>query len=627
MRNIMKNNSLLAALTALLMLLAASVQAALPGMTSIDDDIPAAADAIQVSALALPAEQAILVSFNLYPHVYLYRHKLAFRLVDTHGNLLSDFADFQPPAGKPKVDEIFGEVEVYYDFAEMRLPLAAVPLVDAVLEVKSQGCLENVLCYPPRTNKLPISFLGDAGAADAGSVASVSPTAPVAAPTASNGFVDTLSSQDANAFSNWMGQHGLGMIVLLFFAGGLLLAFTPCVFPMIPILSGIIAGAGTPSAKKGFSLSLAYVLGVAVPYTLAGMLVASFGAGLNLQVLLQHPAAIITSAVIFVVLSLAMFGLYELQMPEFLRSRLHHLGDKQQGGSLTGAAIMGAISGLVVSPCVTPILAGSLIYVAGTGDLLTGALSLFFLALGMGVPLIIMGTGGGHLLPRAGGWMEEIKRFFGITMLGIAIWLLDRIIADSLAMGLMGFLLAGYGVYLGAFEQVAEGASRLKRTLALMLALYGLLLVVGAAGGGSDPLQPLHNRATASATASPQQVPDSGAWRKLVGSAALHQAMAEAKAAGKPVLVDFYADWCVACKVLEEETLNQPEVLSALSSHVLIKADITEINDDSQRIMEQYQILGLPCLVFFDANGNEIPGKRILGEMGPDKFLAHLATF
>lgn len=621
----MKNNRLLAALAALLML-ATAAQASLPGINSVDDDIPAAADAIQVNALALPAEQAILVSFNLYPHVYLYRHKLAFRLVDTHGNLLNDFADYQPPAGKPKVDEIFGDVEVYYDFVEMQLPLASVPLVDAVLEVKSQGCLEDVLCYPPRTNKLPISFIADASAADSG-VVSVPSTTPAAAPTASNGFVDTLSSQDANAFSNWMGQHGLGMIVLLFFAGGLLLAFTPCVFPMIPILSGIIAGAGTPSAKKGFSLSFAYVLGVAVPYTVAGMLVASFGAGLNLQVLLQHPAAIITSAVVFVLLSLAMFGLYEMQLPEFLRSRLHHLGDKQQGGSLTGAAIMGAISGLVVSPCVTPILAGSLIYVAGTGDLLTGALSLFFLAFGMGVPLIIMGTGGGHLLPRAGGWMEEIKRFFGITMLGIAIWLLDRIIADSLAMGLMGFLLAGYGVYLGAFEQVAEGASRLKRTIALMLALYGMLLVVGAAGGSSDPLQPLQRQANASATVSAPQAQDTGAWRKLVGSAALQQAMAEAKAAGKPMLVDFYADWCVACKVLEEETLNQPEVLAALSSHVLIKADITEINDDSQRIMEQYQILGLPALVFFDANGNEIPGKRILGEMGPDKFLAHLATF
>src|SRR5690606_19237229 len=192
--NIMKNNSLLAALAALLML-ATAAQATLLGITSVDDDIPAAADAIQVSALALPAEQAILVSFNLYPHVYLYRHKLAFRLVDTHGNLLNDFADYQPPAGKPKVDEIFGDVEVYYDFVEMQLPLASVPLVDAVLEVKSQGCLEDVLCYPPRTNKLPISFIGDASAADSGSVVSVTSTTPSAAPTASNGFVDTLSSQ------------------------------------------------------------------------------------------------------------------------------------------------------------------------------------------------------------------------------------------------------------------------------------------------------------------------------------------------------------------------------------------------------------------------------------------------
>lgn len=626
MRAAMKKNGLKLGLIWLLVTVSQLAMASLPGINSIDDDIPTADQAFQVSALELPAEQAIQVSFSLAPDVYLYRHRFGFRLVDTNGNVLNDFADFEPPRGEPKVDEIFGEVEVFHDLLEFNIPMQSVPLVEAVLEVKYQGCLEDVLCYPPRTAKLPINFVPATNKTSSTDISVNGSTA-----TGSGaGFLDTLSSDDANAFSHWMNGQGLGMTVLLFFCGGMLLAFTPCVFPMIPILSGIIAGSGTASASRGFSLSFAYVMGVAIPYTLAGMLVALFGAGLNLQVLLQQPAAIISSAIVFVVLSLAMFGLYELQLPEFLRSRLNSVSEHQHGGSLIGAALMGAISGLVVSPCVTPILAGALIYVAGSGDVATGALSLFFLAFGMGVPLIIMGTGGGHLLPKAGAWMEGIKRFFGITMLAIAVWLLDRIIADSLAMALFGFLAGGYGIYLGAFEPVSESTSRIRRTFAMMLTLYGALLVVGAAGGGSDPLQPLNHgtaqqpTTSANSESSDTTAQQTGAWKRLVGSDALATALSNAKASGKPVLVDFYADWCASCKVLEKETLTKPDVLSALSEHVLLKVDITEINDDSQKIMEKYQILGLPCLVFFDANGVEIAGKRILGEMGPGNFLAHM---
>src|SRR5699024_8602605 len=229
------------------------------------------------------------------------------------------------------------------------------------------------------------------------------------------------------------------LVLSLFFLGGILLAFTPCVFPMIPILSGIIAGEKTPGARRGFVLSVAYVLGVAVPYTLAGLLVALFGAGLNLQFLLQQPAAIITSAIIFVLLALSMLGLYELQLPEWLRGRLNNAGPKG-GGGIIGAVLLGAISALVVSPCVTPILAGALVYVAGSGDAVTGALSLFALAIGMGVPLIVVGTGGGHLLPRAGQWMDDVKRFFGVVMLAVAIWLLGRILSDVLVVALYGLL-------------------------------------------------------------------------------------------------------------------------------------------------------------------------------------------
>lgn len=581
-----------------------------------NDDIPLASDAMQVSAFAEPDQQQIRVLVALYPHVYLYQHSLDLRLLDENGNLLNDFTDWQPPAGKHKTDEIFGEVEVYYDLLEFTVALDSVPLVATVLEVDHQGCLEDVLCYTPQTARIPLTFVPE-------------PAPATASPAPSdNGFFHTLTSDNAGVFSDWMSSHGLGMVMLLFFAGGLLLAFTPCVFPMIPILSGIIAGADNPGAGRGFMLSSAYVLGVALPYTLAGMLVALFGAGMNLQYMLQQPAAIIASTVVFAVLALAMFGLYELQLPAALRNRLNALGDGRSGGSLWGAGLMGAISALVVSPCVTPILAGALVYVAASGDAVTGALSLFSLSMGMGLPLILAGTGGGHLLPKAGGWMEDIKRFFGVMMLGIAIWLLDRIIPDGVTLALYGLLLAVYGIWLGALEPVQEGQSRLKRSLALVLALYGAIMVVGAAGGGTDPLQPLNRPGTGSTASATGQTTAQGPWLKLKGADALQQQLDEARRAGQPVLVDFYADWCVACKVLEEKTLNQADVLTALTAanYRLIKADITEINKENQAIMQRYGIIGLPCLIFFDAAGNEIDGSRILGEMGPESFISHMNT-
>jgi thioredoxin:protein disulfide reductase len=597
----------------LLALLAALTSPLYASLYDSQDDIPRASDAMQVSAFAEPEQQQIRVMIALYPGVYLYQHSLGLRLLDENGNLLNDFEDWQPPAGKPKVDEIFGEVEVYYDLLEFTVALDSVPLVATVLEVDHQGCLEDVLCYTPQTARIPLVFVPE-------------PAASQPAPATESGFFTTLTSDNAGAFSDWMSSHGLGMVLLLFFAGGLLLAFTPCVFPMIPILSGIIAGADNPGAARGFMLSSAYVLGVALPYTLAGLLVALFGAGMNLQYMLQQPAAIIASTTVFVVLALAMFGLYELQLPERLRNRLNALGEGRSGGSLWGAGLMGAISALVVSPCVTPILAGALVYVAASGDALTGALSLFALSMGMGLPLILFGTGGGHLLPKAGAWMEDIKRFFGVMMLGVAIWLLDRIVPDTLTLALYGVLLAAYGVWLGALEPVREGQSRLKRSVALVLALYGGIMVVGAAGGGTDPLQPLERGAAVQGVSGTPA--EQGAWHTVVGQEALNRELAEARRAGQPVLVDFYADWCVACKVLEEKTLNQPEVLAALAAdnHRLIKADITAVNRENQGIMQQFSIIGLPCLIFFDAAGNEVAGSRILGEMGPESFISHLNT-
>lgn len=586
-----------------------------------EERLPTVDEAIQLVTDADWDNQQLLLDFELIDDVYLYQHRFGFTLKDTNGNVLESFDDITLPEGKPKTDEIFGDVIVYFHNLRLALPVKSVPLVDTQLEVRYQGCIEDTLCYPPTRKTFDFS---------SPTPSKKSSAAPAASPSSSaGGFLDTLQSEDANAFNQWMENQSISLIIGLFFVGGLLLAFTPCVFPMIPILSGIIAGEDNPSASRGFVLSSAYVLGVAVPYTLAGLLVALFGAGLNLQFMLQQPAAIITSAVIFVALALSMFGLYELQLPHFLRDRLHQPGAEKRG-SLIGAALMGAISALVVSPCVTPILAGALIYVAASGDAVTGAASLFALSIGMGIPLIIAGTGGGSLLPRAGMWMEEIKRFFGVVMLGVAIWLLNRIINDTITLGLYGLLFAVYGVQLGALESAGEGLARLKRGLALVLALYGSVMIIGALAGGKDPLQPLETLSGTSASSVASTGKDGtnredhGPWKTLVGKQALAQALANSRSAGKPVLVDFFAEWCVACRVLEEETLSNPAVLSEMTGFDLYRVDITEINDDSQAIMEHYNILGLPALVFFDTSSSEVPNARVLGEMGPDRFIEHL---
>lgn len=600
-----------------------------------DDRLPNVDEAIQVVPDADWDRQQLLVSFSMLDRVYLYRHRLDFTLRDANGNLLDDFDDLELPPGEAKTDEIYGDVNVFFGQLDVRLPLDSVPLADTELEVQYQGCIEDKLCYPPEVRTFSFSAPGPerAPAADAPAAGEVSANDGAAPRDGEDGFFSILLSEDANAFNSWMHDRNLGLIVALFFAGGLLLAFTPCVFPMVPILSGIIAGQSDSSARRGFILSCAYVLGVAVPYTLAGLLVAVFGAGLNLQFLLQQPAAILTSVVIFVLLALSMFGLYELQLPERLRNRLNNAGPNGRGG-LGGAVLMGVISALVVSPCVTPILAGALLYVAGTGDAVTGAASLFALALGMGVPLIIFGTGGGHFLPRAGQWMEDIKRFFGVVMLGVAIWLLDRIVSDTLTLAFYGLLLAVYGVQLGALEPVREGGSRLKRGLALVLALYGAIMVVGAAGGGSDPWQPLKpltqpqtessGQAGGGDTAATADDGQHGPWIDVDGRQGLRDALARSADADKPVLVDFFAEWCVACKVMEDTTLSDPRVLDAMAGYDLYRVDITEINQENQNIMADYDIFGLPSFVFFAPDGEEVPESRVLGEMDSERFLKHL---
>lgn len=584
---------------------------------------PSVDQAIRVSMEPDWQHQRLAVSFDLIPHVYLYRQRLDFALLGTDGKVVKHFPNPPLPAGISRHDDAYGKVTVYYHHLDVSLPVKPVPDGARQLRVRYQGCLENTLCYPPQTRTFPIS-----------APASGRPTPPSASITDHPGFLDTLFSENANSFSLWMGHHDPALVLALFFLGGVLLAFTPCVFPMIPILSGIVAGDRAPSARRGFLLSVAYVLGMAVPYSLAGLLVALFGAGLNLRFLLQRPAAIAVSAAVFALLAGSMFDLFHLQLPGSLRHRLQHR--TPGGGNLIGAALLGTISALVVSPCVTPILAGAMLYVAGTGKALMGALSLFALALGMGTPLILFGTGGGHLLPRAGQWMDQVKRFFGVVMLGVAIWLLGRLLDATTTLALYGLLLALYGVHLGALEPVPEGGSRLGRGLAAVLALYGALMLVGAAAGGGDPWQPLaplsaNSSGAAAAADTAQTAPDGGQaepggdrWTTLRGPAALDRALQHAAANGRPVLVDFFAQWCVACKELDKNTLSKARVLSAMRGFDLYRIDLTDVTPADRKLMSEYQVLGLPCLIFFDRNGKEIPHARVLGEMGPARFIHHL---
>jgi thiol:disulfide interchange protein DsbD len=416
----------------------------------------------------------------------------------------------------------------------------------------------------------------------------------------------------------------LPAVVPLFFGFGLLLAFTPCVFPMIPILSGIIAGQGPSiTARKAFVLSLVYVLAMALTYSVAGVLAGLFGA--NLQAAFQNPWILGLFALVFVALALSMFGFYELQLPSSLQTRLAEISNRQAGGSLVGVAIMGLLSALIVGPCVAPPLAGALIFIGQTGNAVLGGIALFALSLGMGAPLIAIGTSAGELLPRAGAWMDAVKAVFGVAMLAVAILLLERILPPAIAMLLWSLLLIGSAVFLGALQDLppeAGGWRKLWKGLGFVLLTYGVLMLVGAASGGKDTVLPLRGLALtgASGATAPHAL-----FRHVKSAADLDRELAAASATGKPVMLDFYADWCVTCKEMERYTFSDPAVVARMSRFVLLQADVTANDEQDQALMrERFGIPGPPAILFFDAQGRERQGYRVIGFMSAEEFAAHL---
>ncbi|MBU0913399.1 MAG: protein-disulfide reductase DsbD [Gammaproteobacteria bacterium] len=576
--------------------------------------------ALQQGSQFLPVEQAFVmdfrqqenklqVSFTIADGYYLYKDKFKFVGID------AAFSHPQYPKGVMIKDEYFGESEVYFHQVVLDIPLSQLGS-EAMLKVRFQGCAEAGLCYPVQTLDIPLIV----PAADEGPAASAS-TADAAA---ALGIVDN-SAANTSTTSTAPVSEQLQLLdklqtdstvkaLFLFFLLGLGLAFTPCVFPMYPILTSIIVGQGQQlSGKRAFSLSMAYVQGMAVSYSLLGLLVASLG--LQFQTYFQHPIVLVAISILFVALALAMFGVFNLSLPEKWQNKVNSLSNKQQGGSIKGAALMGLLSGLVASPCTTAPLTAALLYVAQSGDLALGALTLYILSMGMGLPLLILGSTGGKFLPKAGAWMDVVKASFGFLLLAVPVWLLSRFLPAYVVVIAATLVLLMLAVYLHRLsQQLSSGTTG--QSISWMLAL---VIVLGTTGANLWYWLPGTTVTTTQATQ------NQNTEFKLVKTLdELQQEVKKSAQAGKPVLVDLFAEWCVACKEFEHITFADGEVKNLMAQFTLIKIDVTHATDQDQQLLDHFQVLGLPTLLLFDKNGSELTQSRITGFMGPKDFSAHL---
>ncbi|OYY34843.1 MAG: thiol:disulfide interchange protein [Polaromonas sp. 39-63-25] len=546
----------------------------------------------------------VRLNWDIRKGYYLYRQQMKVE-ADPAGGALQVLW----PAGTPKTDETYGKSEVYHDQVSV-----LVKATDArALTIGWQGCADAGLCYPPQTRRVNLADVAATLAVPADPATTRQSPEPPGALGEDQDLAERLS------------RIPMGWMLVVFFGLGLLMTFTPCVLPMVPILSSLIAGSGA-SPWRGFILSLAFVLPMALTY--AGVGAAAALAGANLQAVLQNPWVLGTFGLVFVVLALAMFGFYELQLPAVLRNRLNNASQGRRGGTVAGAAAMGVLSALLVGPCMTAPLAGALLYIGNTGDVVTGALVLFAMGLGMGVPLLLVGTLGARLLPRPGDWMNRVKVLFGFVLLGTAIVFVARVLPAALTLGLWGAWLLAIALSLLALGQKLGMASGrlMSRYLALLLGLWGGAMVIGAAGGAQNPLQPLAFQARGVAPAQAAVGSDFMArFEPLKTQQALETRIAEAGQRGQWTLVDFYAEWCVSCDVIERKVFAEPRVQQALAGMQLLRPDVTANNADDQALMRAHQILGPPTMLLIGPDGKERRAERIIGELDADEFLARLA--
>lgn len=551
--------------------------------------------------------QTLEARFSPAKGYYLYRDKFAFGVIDSPGIQL---AGVEIPPGKPKDDPLFGKVDVFFEPVQVlvRLQRSADAAGPVRLKAAYQGCNEPIgVCYPPIEKVFEVALPAAAAAGTAVPVGEAGP----------------LSEDDRVA--GLLKGGSFWLIVVSFLGFGLLLAFTPCVFPMIPILSGIIAGQGHALTKaRGFTLALAYVIGMAITYALAG--VAAGLSGTLLSATLQNPWVLGTFAALFVLLALSMFGFYELQLPASLQSRLADTTNRLGGGHYAGVFAMGALSAVIVGPCVAAPLAGALLYISQTRDVVLGGVALFAMAIGMGLPLLAVGASAGAVLPKAGPWMETVKRFFGVLLLGVAIYMISPVIPAVVHMLAWAALLIVSAIYLHAIDPLppdAPGYRKFWKGIGVIVLLVGVSLLVGALSGGRDVLQPLAGLRFAGGGAAAQQAQTAHLPFERVRSLAELEARLQA-AAGRYVMLDFYADWCVSCKEMERFTFSDPRVQAKLRDVVLLQADVTRNTPEDAALLKRFNLFGPPGILFFDRQGREIPGTRVVGFQKADQFLATL---
>ncbi|MBD0411141.1 protein-disulfide reductase DsbD [Pseudoalteromonas distincta] len=551
----------------------------------------------------------LFVGWDIAPDYYLYKKKI---------EIIAKGANIQvgdTGSGEIIEDEFFGKTEVFFNSASVISKLSNVT-EGAVVKVRYQGCAKAGLCYPPEVISIPLSVISgaqiknvDQNSATDEAASAQSTLAALNEPTTE----PSTNSDDAEkdlTFTEQLASQGLITNLLIFFVVGVGLAFTPCVFPMFPILSSLIAGQQNLSTKKAFALSFVYIQGMAVTYAALGLVVAALGG--QVQGYLQHPFVLVSFSLLFVLLAMSMFGWYEIKLPSSMMSKLTQVSNNQKGGNYVGVFLMGVLSGLIASPCTTAPLSAALLFVAQSGDYLVGGLTLYVLSLGMGLPLLLLGTSGGKLLPKAGGWMEQVKTLFGFVMLVVPLILLERLVSADIILLMAGVLALATALYLHHWQS-SQTQSKLKTALwfaATLLVMTGFTLTKNYFW----PVQAV------------QVSSQSNEFKKVADLAELKEAVAQASNEGRMVMVDLYADWCVACKEFEHYTFPDAKVQSEFSHYQLIQVDLTNSDNKTIELMEEYTVFGLPSILFFNTQGKELTTQRVTGFLNAEDFATHLAT-
>ncbi|MEO2280251.1 protein-disulfide reductase DsbD [Pseudoalteromonas sp. YIC-468] len=567
----------------------------------------------------------LFVGWDIAPGYYLYKHKLEF---------IAKGAQIEPPKDMPKgemiEDEFFGRTEVYFESLSTVSKLSNIT-EGAVVKIRYQGCAEAGLCYPPEVVEIPLTVLADTSVTNQATVAD----------TSSN----TRQDDEDLSLTDKLASQSLVTNLAFFFIVGIGLAFTPCVFPMFPILSSLIAGQKNLSTSKAFSLSFVYVQGMAITYAILGLVVAYFGG--HIQGYLQHPYVLISFSLLFVLLALSMFGFYEIRLPAGMMEKLTNVSNKQKGGNYAGVFFMGVLSGLIASPCTTAPLSAALLYVAQSGDFVVGGLTLYALSLGMGLPLLLLGTSGGKLLPKAGGWMEQVKTLFGFLMLFVPLILLERILAFEVIMLMAGLLAIATATYLHYWQSgQSQGAGKTTLwSMAMVLFVGGLLLVqnylwpkpsLEQANSAAQEIAKKVSQSTANKlikdnlnslnldvdSAAVSNIDETSS--QFIRVADLNELNALLATTDGLVMVDLYADWCVACKEFEHYTFPKEQVQEQFKHFTLVQIDLTKTNDTTIELMEEFTVFGLPSILFFNSEEQELSSLRVTGFLGADEFAAHL---